>query len=251
MNTCENLAALLDLYVDGELDAADMLRVQEHLANCSACQAYVDDALAIRAAFPDAEQTPVPEDFADSVMAAIRADTAAKKKPAPWVKLLLPLAACCAIVLLQQRVMPSFEASGTLSTTTTTECAAEETVNEATVQTSTAAGYSLSDSAFEAEISKGASTEMPTAAAEPQEAKSTAEAAPEEDGAYIMELYLAPEHADALSDYAPVAETGTALRYELTVAEYETLLAQLDGADAPPEAIGDSSGTVLVVLAKP
>ena len=76
MNICEEYAALLDLYVDGELTAEDMARVQTHLDRCPACRAYVDDVLAIRAAFPDVEDTVLPQGFHASVMAAVAADAA-------------------------------------------------------------------------------------------------------------------------------------------------------------------------------
>ena len=79
MKYCENFAALLDPFVDGELSPDEMARVQAHLDACPACRAYVDDALAIRAAFPDAEDTPVPDGFAESVMARIRAETVSQK----------------------------------------------------------------------------------------------------------------------------------------------------------------------------
>ena len=73
MDTCQEFAALLDLYVDGELPPAEAERVQAHLETCGVCRSYVDDIQAIRAAFPTIEDTPVPEGFADGVMAAIRA----------------------------------------------------------------------------------------------------------------------------------------------------------------------------------
>lgn len=76
MNICEEYAALLDLYVDGELAAEDMARVQTHLDRCPACRAYVDDVLAIRAAFPNVEDTVLPQGFHASVMAAVAADAA-------------------------------------------------------------------------------------------------------------------------------------------------------------------------------
>lgn len=56
-------AALLDAFVDGELTAAEMAEVQAHLAECPGCQAYVDDALAIRADFPTAESMELPSGF--------------------------------------------------------------------------------------------------------------------------------------------------------------------------------------------
>lgn len=106
MRPCNEYAALLDLYVDGELPPQEMVRVQEHLDRCPGCRAYVDDALAIRAAFPDVEDTEVPEGFAESVCAVIQAsDTAPKRnRRRRWAKTLIPMAACCAIVVLLSRL---------------------------------------------------------------------------------------------------------------------------------------------------
>ena len=105
MKYCEEYAALLDLFVDGELSLDEMIRVQEHLDTCPTCQSYVDDALAMQAAFPDADEEAVPEGFAAGVMTKIRSAgvvTPTKKKKTPWVGLVASLAACCAIVIIQQ-----------------------------------------------------------------------------------------------------------------------------------------------------
>ena len=72
MKYCDDYAALLDLYVDGELSSDELSDVQAHLDTCPGCRAYVDDALSLRAAFPDVEDTEVPDGFAEGVMAAIR-----------------------------------------------------------------------------------------------------------------------------------------------------------------------------------
>ena len=104
MDTCQEFAALLDLYADGELPPAEAERVQAHLETCGVCRSYVDDIQAIRAAFPTIEDTPVPEGFADGVMAAIRAGKAPRKRQsAPrWARVALPLAACLAIFAVVQ-----------------------------------------------------------------------------------------------------------------------------------------------------
>ena len=113
MKYCEKFAALLDPYVDGELSVEEAGRVRAHLERCPGCRSYADAALALQAAFPEAEETAVPEGFAEGVMAAVRELEAAKAEKAPpnarrhmhWKKILLPLAACFAVVLVL-RSMP-------------------------------------------------------------------------------------------------------------------------------------------------
>lgn len=98
MKECTSFEALLDPFVDGELSSEEMARVQSHLDQCPACRAYVDHALAIRAALGGWEETPVPEDFERRVMDAVRAHP--RRRRTPWKKVMLPLAACFAVVVL-------------------------------------------------------------------------------------------------------------------------------------------------------
>jgi len=108
MKYCEEYAALLDLFVDGELSPDELERVRAHLETCPGCRAYVDDALAIRAGFPDVEDTAVPEGFAESVMERIREDAGKSAKIIEmkrrsvrrWAGSLAALAACCGLVIL-------------------------------------------------------------------------------------------------------------------------------------------------------
>lgn len=108
MKYCEEFAALLDLYVDGELSEEENARVRTHLESCPGCRSYADGALAIRAAFPEVEETVVPEGFADGVMAVVRAEAAKKARPARknmnWGRVLLPLAACFAVVVVLRAI---------------------------------------------------------------------------------------------------------------------------------------------------
>lgn len=136
MNICEEYAALLDPYVDGELTAEEMLRVQEHLDGCPACRAYVDDALAIRAAFPGVEDTEVPEGFAEAVSAAIRAGAAPQKRRRPWwARSLAPLAACCAVVILLARMPLALrDGSGNLAAAAPESVETESTADTALPQ---------------------------------------------------------------------------------------------------------------------
>ena len=93
--------ALLDAFVDGELTGEEMLQVQSHLVECPACRAYVDDALAIRAAFPGEDAPALPGDFTEMVMQTVAKMPQSRPKKQPWGKL-AAAAACLAIIVLVQ-----------------------------------------------------------------------------------------------------------------------------------------------------
>ena len=157
MKECEKYAALLDAFSEGDLFMEDMVQVQNHLMNCPHCQAYLENLMAMRAAFPTVEETEVPEGFADRVMAAVAehpraaapVTPAPKAKKSPWRKALLPIAACCAIVVLLGRTAISGGSSKEAAVMaaqsraeTTEECAVAEecAAEEPKAKESTAAG---------------------------------------------------------------------------------------------------------------
>lgn len=167
MKYCEDYAALLDPYIDGELSPEDTARVREHLTMCGGCRAYVQAALLLRENFPEIEEAEVPDGFAESVMGAIRSGAAPqKKRRTPWAKVLLPLAACCAIVILVR---------GLPMGVTTADTAFEDTAAEETVQDT--AG-TADDSAAVARISPP-ETEESTEMSEDVSVENSEEAAPE------------------------------------------------------------------------
>lgn len=241
MKYCENFAALLDPFVDGELSPDEMARVQAHLDGCPACRAYVDDALAIRASFPDAEDTPVPDGFAESVMARIRAEAASQAEAAPqkntsrpWLKALASLAACCAIVLL---AAPMFSHS---SKTEAAPAEAPAAAADTAASTERAMEFALTEEAPAGESAEEsredlASSKLYDAAPSPSAAADSGATAyfTEADPASWLTL-TAEEAGSLLADFTPAEETETELRYELTSGELETLLAALSEAGIVP-----------------
>ena len=241
MKYCENFAALLDPFVDGELSPDEMAGVQAHLDGCPACRAYADDALAIRASFPDAEDTPVPDGFAESVMARIRAEAASqaeaapqKKTSRPWLKALASLAACCAIVLL---AAPMFSHS---SKTEAAPAEAPAAAADTAASTERAMEFALTEEAPAGESAEEsredlASSKLYDAAPSPSAAADSGATAyfTEADPASWLTL-TAEEAGSLLADFTPAEETETELRYELTSGELETLLAALSEAGIVP-----------------
>lgn len=270
MKYCNEYAALLDLYVDGELDAANMIRVQEHLDTCPACQAYVDDALAIRAAFPDVEETVVPENFTAKVMDSVRKAPRQRRKNIHWSKVLAPLAACFALVIVL-RYMPAGGSSTSVLTKTaapTAEEAAPESAMEVLADThtySTQAEAPMEETKMEAapmapveELAGGESSavesesgivetdaEMPVS--EPEEPELV------EVSAFLTVLFLPPEAAELLEDFTPIQETETEVQYQLLKADCDRLQAQLKEAGISymaEDAVASATNVALVLLSK-
>ena len=82
MKYCEDYAALISAWLDGELNEEETGRLQAHLFTCPGCRAYLADLKAMGRAFPSLEEVEGPEDFTASVMARIRAQTLPEKKRA-------------------------------------------------------------------------------------------------------------------------------------------------------------------------
>ena len=259
MRYCEEFAALLDPYIDNELSPEETARVREHLRTCDGCRAYVQAALLMRDAFPEAEDAVVPEGFAEGVMAAIRADAAPRKRPrSRWQRTLLPLAACFAVVVLAVSTLPrSGDTAVRDDRTTQTESQLPES-----------ASVSAADSGAEDSAADAAQAEEDTAAtnapatddasasetqpassgvqegAEAPSADTRTTSLPETSSSEATESAAAPapyavqtlpcltlteqEAGTLLEHFTPVSDEDGTLIYELTAAEYADLLEQLE-----------------------
>ena len=284
MKYCEDCAALLDLYVDGELSPDDMDRVRAHLETCPGCRAYVDDALAIRAAFPDVEDTEVPAGVAESVMSAVQA--AAQERPAApqakkrhWGRVLLPLAACCAIVILLHGVTGSKNspvefatASSSATDTATTESESiaetEEAAAEAPAEApangaaesggtpETRVAFTTSDAGTGASVNDQASSkalpetgvvEVPAGAAVPEaQAEEPEEAGVEAASsvsAFATLRLTTAQAGELLAEHTPVSDADGVLCYELSREDYDALLAALADTGITPEPDAESAAS--------
>lgn len=283
MNTCENYAALLDAFAEGDLFTEDMVRVQQHLLECPDCQAYLDDLLAMQAAFPKVEDTVVPPDFSAKVMAAVAAtpqeqavaapqekaaakSTSAKRKT-PWSRVLMPLAACCAIVILLQGRLSfggakseeapaaSADSAAVLYDAAPMEAQAEVAAEDAAAEAPAAPMPEAEMYVESVELPAGGN-QSPTVSNDTYEyaakATGTVEYAP-----YRIRIHVDAEYiGDALDGYTPVLEADvpdtarTELHYELTMAQYEDLLHALADRNEMPaeEEFETDSDLVLVIV---
>ncbi len=262
MKYCEEFAALLDPYVDGELSGEEAARVRAHLESCPGCQAYADGALAIRAAFPEIRETAVPAGFVQGVMAAVRAEEARgrTRKNRRWKQILLPLAACFAVAVVL-RTIPGVGNQGAFRTDSN-PAPAEAANNTVPAGDSGAGQYSpagiapqmaeaLPENDVQLRIASGDSSSETTASAAADAPSALFSAFPEEDqdgtaaangkrmpdyAARVIHL-TADQAGELLSDRTgDVGEDGVR-RYQLAREEFDTLLAALAERNIVPEEV--------------
>ena len=257
MNIHEN-TALLDAFVDGELTSDEMIQVQAHLDECPACQAYVDDALAIRAAFPTEDDLPLPADFTENVMRSVAKAPQSRPKKQPWGKLAAAAACLAVIVLVQHGALGSTGSTDSASaydTAAVMDVAAAESAPAERSMDSPSAG---TESEETADNSAEAFTATSGGSLETQKSKDTAaytsgsgqsgiqvdlpaasEDAAQENGASVTvgpfnQADLPTVHVsaadigDLLDGHEPAeTENSGTLRYLLTRQEYDDLVAEL------------------------
>ena len=235
-------AALLAAFVDGELPAAEMAEVQAHLAECPGCQAYVDDALAIRADFPTAESTELPADFTDHIMQAVAKTPQSRPKKQPWGKLAAAAACLAVIVLVQYGAGLSSRNTSNEAAAYTADCAAPESTVERSADASSGddadscqpmdspddSGESDSVAADSAQQANKSESTDGTASIQSayQNGKS---AVPVITGADLPTVRVsATEIGDLLDDRTPTEQKDTGVvRYLLTRTEFDALAEEL------------------------
>lgn len=269
MKYCEEYAALLDAYFDGECTPEEAEQVRAHIAVCPGCRAYLNELALLRDAFPNETDTEVPEGFADGVMAAIRADAAPQKRPHPW-KRLVPMAACLAVIVLAANQLPGMMGGGSSSSSTaaapasaaagadTAEDAVEPRVGE-TYQYFTAASEDAGENgvsggtsqAEEKAVVKDAAPTEPASAPQPEDAPAVSAAAVtsvESEKVWLAELTVTADQAgDLTADWTPLDSVPEGDRYTLTQAQLEDLLARL-GDDAPAWEPGEGELALVTVV---
>lgn len=257
MNIHEN-TALLDAFVDGELTSDEMIQVQAHLDECPACQAYVDDALAIRAAFPTEDDIPLPADFSENVMRSVAKAPQSRPKKQPWGKLAAAAACLAVIVLVQHGALGSTGSTDSASAYDTAAvmdvAAAESAPGERSIDAPSASagsGDAVDDGAEAFTATSGDSLETQksndTAAYTSGSGQSgiqvdlpsASEDAAQENGASVTvgpfnQADLPTVHVsaadigDLLDGHEPAeTENSGTLRYLLTRQEYDDLVAEL------------------------
>jgi anti-sigma factor RsiW len=102
---CQNAQRVLDGYVDGELDVAGILEIEDHLGDCSQCNRNFQDRRLLRASLKnDSLYFKAPAELEKSIRRSLRQ---AAKAEAPsrwlswsWLRVAAPVAAAALVVLM-------------------------------------------------------------------------------------------------------------------------------------------------------
>ena len=120
MPDCEKYFDLISAYIDGELTASEEAELQTHLASCSHCRAVYDALAGLSGQLRSSLEEP-PEDLAQNVMSAVRAEcgyplagvSGEKKKRRNVIFRRTALAAACvAVVILAVPTLSKFGRMG-------------------------------------------------------------------------------------------------------------------------------------------
>lgn len=258
MKTCEEYAALLDMYADGFCTEEESERVRHHLAECENCRMYVEQILQMKEAFPDAEETEVPDGFAEGVMAVIRAEAAPQKRQMkPWQKTLVQMAACMAVVIALGPLSALLTGRGGMGADSAAEAImdanrAYASPGTAMYSAGTTAGGDMENAAiaYESVEDGSANDEKPT-----NESKSGAATEPSESGdlrafARTAEVKLTRQQMEQfLSDYQGTEQDG-GVAYVLTAAEFDAVVAELlpEGFVPGDDLTGAAEGDCLLMV---
>ncbi len=81
MKVCNDYRLLIQLYIDGELNAEERRVVEQHLSVCPACRRYCDEICMVNRAVQDVD---CPQDLHAGIMAAIAQERAAAAEVIPF-----------------------------------------------------------------------------------------------------------------------------------------------------------------------
>jgi anti-sigma factor RsiW len=103
---CEESHHFIDTYLDGELDFAQQVELEQHLANCPSCQSLLEERRAFRAFFVAAvNEYKAPAQLEAKVLAAVRREPAKERFSffrQPWIyaTAVVAISVCLALRIL-------------------------------------------------------------------------------------------------------------------------------------------------------
>ena len=113
MKCCEQYAAALSAFVDGELSENERDEVLAHVEHCRNCREYLSELMIVHTMFEEMPELDAPEGFSERVLARVHEEKRAKMRHRrAWPRV---LAACFALLVITAaawKLMPAMVSSG-------------------------------------------------------------------------------------------------------------------------------------------
>jgi anti-sigma factor (TIGR02949 family) len=117
---CEEIHRFIDNYLDGELDFAEKVELEQHLANCPSCRSLLEERRAFRTLFVAAvREYKAPPQLQARVLAAMRREPTREKvslwrQPLIYVTAMVAVTVCLALRILFQDTEREFSRQAVL-----------------------------------------------------------------------------------------------------------------------------------------
>ncbi len=115
--SCQTTQELIHAYVDGELDLARSLEIEQHMQECQVCASAYHNQIALRSAFKDSSlYHPAPEKLEKRIRSSLRREAKSEAGRRSFGWRWLPVGAALALMLLMAfviwRAVPGLSPSG-------------------------------------------------------------------------------------------------------------------------------------------
>ena len=215
MKCCEQYAAALSAFVDGELSENEKEEVLSHVEHCQNCREYLSELMIVHTMFEEMPELDAPEGFSERVLERVHEEKRARSRHRrAWPRV---LAACFALLVVTAaawKLAPAMGSNGDSAADCNTS--GNDTASAPAASGDTAEDFTYSYSAVQKEGVQADASPFDTYDAEDGADDRSADAS----GGYAIITLDLPEAADSVS-YLVVPETAHELSEALPLDEEE------------------------------
>lgn len=195
MKCCEQYAAALSAFVDGELSENEKEEVLSHVEHCQNCREYLSELMIVHTMFEEMPELDAPEGFSERVLERVHEEKRARSRHRrAWPRV---LAACFALVVISAAALKILPAMASKSDSAANETADNGSAMDNTVGGAANDGYSYTYAAVQKDSALADEDFLYEGVPE----NSTADRSADADDDYTVITLDLPEAADFLREH--------------------------------------------------
>mgnify|MGYP002601718602 CR=1 FL=1 len=195
MKCCEQYAAALSAFVDGELSENEKEEVLSHVEHCQNCREYLSELMIVHTMFEEMPELDAPEGFSERVLERVHEEKRARSRHRrAWPRV---LAACFALVVISAAALKILPAMASKSDSAANETADNGSAMDNTVGGAANDGYSYTYAAVQKDSALADEDFLYEGVPE----NSTADHSADADDDYTVITLDLPEAADFLREH--------------------------------------------------